>query len=338
MIREAFHSFDYESLNYQDRKDIHDALAETTLKHISGSDGLFTPVPFDVAANPSQRVEHTRLSPAPTTFEEIDILSSVASPRLYPAIKEALDKQKSFVSIAEQRRKEGKHLFSLTTHQQMVDIALYDAAWVGATKHDKWEKDNGLIISRGVTTVQAFGMAASEVTQKLGNVFLSFPRTKTIMNLSDSFKKTQEEKRAQNLASPTIDIDQLITTNNHRMRNEIKEWLEVSPHQLARRLGRHALGRYLHVAFTGSTDKVTYSDNHAPERIIMGKVANGTADIVKHGLVVPIVLWDQDDPIVEIGAVMEVSDRRGLEKVQEWQRSTLAKKLGIPDSAVTVEQ
>ena len=143
MIREAFHSFDYESLNYQDRKDIHDALAETTLKHISGSDGLFTAVPFDVAANPSQRVEHTRLSPAPTTFEEIDILSSVASPRLYPAIKEALDKQKSFVSIAEQRRKEGKHLFSLTTHQQMVDIALYDAAWVGATKHDKWEKDNG---------------------------------------------------------------------------------------------------------------------------------------------------------------------------------------------------
>ena len=62
MIREAFHSFDYESLNYQDRKDIHDALAETTLKHISSSDGLFTAVPFDVAANPSQRIEYTHLS------------------------------------------------------------------------------------------------------------------------------------------------------------------------------------------------------------------------------------------------------------------------------------
>jgi len=337
MIREAFHSFDYESLNYQDRKDIHDALAETTLKHISSSDGLFTAVPFDVAANPSQRIESTHLSPAPTTFEEIDLLASVASPRLYPAIKEALEKQKAFTSVAEQRRKEGKHLFSLTTHQQMVDIALYDAAWVGATQHDKWERDNGLIISRGVTTVQAFGIAASEVTQKLGNVFLSFPRTKTIMELTDSFKKTQAEKKAQHLAAPTIDIDELIKANNHKMRSEIKEWLEVSPHQLARRMGRHALGRYLHVAFTGSTDKVTYGDNHEPERIVMGKVSNGTADIIKHGLVVPIVLWDRDDPIVEIGEVLEVTDRTGLQKVQEWQRSTLAKKLGLPDTAVVTE-
>ena len=333
MIRDVIHPFDYDSLSYQNRSDIHSALAETTIKHISGSDGLFAAIPFDVAANPSQRIEVTHLTPAPTTFEEIDILSSVASARLYPAIKEALSKQKAFVSMAEQRRREGKHLFNVTTHQQMIDIALYDAAWATATEHDKWERDSGLIISRGVTTVQAFGMAASEVTQKIGHTFLSFPRTRTIMDLTEKFKQEQLTRGSSN----AVDIDHLINSNNHRMRGEIKEWLEISPQSIARRLGRHAMGRYLNVAYTGSTDKVILGDDHKPESIILGKVSSGIADILKHGLVVPIVLWDRDDPIVEIGEATEVTDKKGLDKIQEWQRKTLAQKLGLRDEAVTVE-
>lgn len=337
MIRDVLNPFDYDSLSYQNRSDIHSALAETTIKHITGSDGLFAAIPFDVAANPSQRIEVTHLSPAPTTFEEIDILSSVASARLYPAIKEALAKQRAFTSMAEQRRKEGKHLFNVTTHQQMIDIALYDAAWAAATEHDKWERDSGLIISRGVTTVQAFGMAASEVTQKIGHTFLSFPRTRTIMDLTEKFKEEQRARTPGHTESGAVDIDQLINSNNHRMRSDIKEWLEVNPQSIAKRLGRHAMGRYLNVAYTGSTDKVVFGDDHKPESIRLGKVSSGISDILRHGLVVPIVLWDRDDPIVEIGEATEVSDKKGLDKIQEWQRKTLAAKLGLRDEAVTIE-
>ena len=47
--------FDYSSLTYDDRVLIHNALAATTVRHILANEGLFRPIDFDTAANPSQQ-------------------------------------------------------------------------------------------------------------------------------------------------------------------------------------------------------------------------------------------------------------------------------------------
>ena len=335
---------EYEALEYEDRLLIHTALAETTARHITANENLFAARPFSPAANPSQLLETTHLYPVPATFDDVGdelgirTLARVAAGNLDEAIRQELRRQKAFISLAEHNRREGKHLFNLTTHQKMIDVADYDAVWTEFTEHDHWQDDSGIGISRGVTTIEAFGMAASEVAQKIGHVFLSFPRTGTIMRLAETFKERQAERLRENPQARIIDIDALIETNNRNMRGEIREWLGISPSSRIHRLGRHATGRYFNWAIEGATTQVEYGDDHRPERIQLGKVAKGVVDVLKHGYSVPIVLWDQDEPIVELGEVTEVKSMADVTKIQEWQRATLARRLNLPDEAVTIEQ
>jgi hypothetical protein len=323
---------------------IHNALAETTARHIVANEGLFAARPFSPAANPSQLLETTHLYPVPATFEDVGdelgirSLARVASGNLDQAVRTELGRQRSFISLAEHNRREGKHLFNLTTHQKMIDVAIYDEVWAEATEHEHWQEDSGIGISRGVTTIEAFGMAASEVAQKIGHVFMSFPRTRTIMNLVKEFKERQVERLKQDPDAHYIDIEQLIGTSNRDMRGEIREWLGVNPSSRIHRLGRHAAGRYFNWAIEGATTLVEYGDNHRPNRIQLGKVAKGVVDVLKHGYSLPIVLWDQDDPIVEHGEATEVKNMADVAKIQEWQRATLALRLNLPDEAVTVEE
>ena len=333
--------FDYSSLTYDDRVLIHNALAATTVRHILANEGLFRPIDFDTAANPSQQLETTQLNPAPAKFEGpmgIISLATAASSNLYQAIRDELARQRAFVGIAEQDRLNGQDFINVTTHQKMIDVAEYDAAWVEATEHERWQEDSGLIISRGVTTVEAFGMAASEVAQKIGHVFMSFPRTKTIMQLVKTFKEQQIERLKDNPDAKEIDIDLLIETNNRKMRGDVRAWREIDAIHRVTKIGRHIPGKDLNVAIEGATTIVEYGDNHKPEKIILRRASKGTMDILRHARSVPIVLWDQDDPIVEIGEPREVKTDQDVADIQEWQRRKLAERLELPDEAVTIER
>lgn len=312
--------FDYTTLTYADRQATHNALAETTLKHIALAPDLFSPMHLDPAASPSQMLETVHLDAAPATFEDTDTtlgirtLASVAAPNLYPHVQETFRKQKALMSAVRLFLDQHVHIFPVTNHGNIADVAIWSAGWAEALEKDHWQDQNGLIISRGVTTIEAFGMAASEVVQKIGHVFMSFPRTNTIEQL---------------------DIDNtLIDTNNRRMRSEVVDWLGED---LIHRFRRNILGKSLHSAWSGKTDQTIYNDNQKPEKIKMGRISPGTIDIIKRGLVLPVAIWDGDNPVLEIGELTRVKNTTDAYRVQQWQAETLEYTLGMNHGSVTIE-
>lgn len=262
----------------------------------------------------------------PTEPREIDGFAHIAGPNLYPFTRDSLRRQKTLLSSLRELRQRGIHLFPMGIHQTMPDIAELEVAMSIAEEPKDWrdiQDVNGLIISRGVTTLGAFGMAASEVVQKAGNVFMSFPRTKTLEKLT---------------SLEHVDMRQLIDSNNYRMRSEIKDWLKVGPVDKLK-LPAFKPGMRLFSAWSGTTDTVRYADNHQPEDIQFGKVHAGLVDIVKHGLVLPVVMWDRGeefDPILEMGELTTIRTRHDISPVQEWQRATLAARLGLKDDQVRI--
>lgn len=307
--------FNYETLTYEQRHTIHNALSETTVKHIDASGDLFAPMPFDLAASPSQKLEVVHLEPAKTTKEEVAFLANVANGPFSNFIKENLDKNKAFMSAARLMLNDGKNIFPVTNHGFIADVALWSEAWAQQLEEDHWQDQNGLVISRGVTTIQAFHMAASEVAQKIGHVFMSFPRTQTITNLGFD--------------------ESLIDTNNDRMRKAAGKWLGE---RLVHRLRNHDIGKSLHVAWSGKTDSVRWGDNHKPESITMTKVTPGTVSLFRSGLVLPVVLWDgnEDEQIFELGELTKVETVDDAWRVQRWQAETLASRLGVSKESVKV--
>jgi len=307
--------FDYEKLTYLNRQEIHDSLANTTMKHVAASGGLFTSINFDPAAHPSQLLETTHLPPVPVSEGETASLASAARHDMFNCAREALADQASFTSAARMLLDHhGVNIFPVTNHSTIEDIAVWSAAWLEHLDPTTWQEQNGLIISRGVTTIGAFGMAASEVVEKAGHVFMSFPRTNTIEQLEfDS---------------------SLIDTNNRNMRREVHAWLGED---LLHKIRRNKLGKTLNMAWSGKTDAIQYGDNHSPEQIRLGKIGNGTIDIVKKGLVLPVVMWDGEEPFVEIGELTRVERPEDALRVQNWQRHTLAKVLGLDVEAVCIE-
>ena len=251
-------------------------------------------------------------------------MAKVAGPNLYPCIQETFNKHRAITSMAHYLMTDDKvHIFPVTTHEKMQDVAVETAGWAESMQDDpNWQDTNGTGISRGVTTLEAFGIAASEVMEKVGHVFLSFPRSSTIDRLKEKFKDGQGVKNP-------IDIDLLIDTNNRRLRNEVKEWF-------GHRLSRHARGVSYHQAWSGKTDKVKRDEDGKVISIELGKVSDGTIDLVKRGLVLPMVIWDGDEPLFEIGEVTKVEDRTDVARIQKWQRERLARYHGLNLEAVSV--
>lgn len=310
--------FDYGALGPEKRQEIHDLLSQTTEKHINSSNGLLQPIEFDDMAHPSHKLEITHLPPSPVLEGEVQFFAESAREELYHSTRQELSRQSALTKTVRYfLDKEGVNIFPVTNHGTIEDIAIWSAAWSEHLDESTWQEQNGMIISRGVTTLGAFGMAASEVVQKAGHVFLSFPRTKTIDDLN---------------------IDNgLIEANNRSMRKQVHTWLGED---LLHKVLRHKLGKTLNVAWSGKTDKVQYGDDHQPESITMGKVGKGTLDIVKRGLVLPIVMWsgkDGRDPYVEIGGLTKVENETDAREVQRWQAESLAKAIDVPVDKIEIE-
>lgn len=315
--------FDYESLDYEQREAIHNALGATTEKHITRAPDLFKPSGFNPAANPSHLLETVHLNPVPTKCERVNTLALAAGPSFYPPIQETFSKQRAFMSAARLILGRGEHIFVVTgPHGNIADVAEFSAGWSEHLDQEDWQEQNGLIISRGVTTIEAFGTAASQVVQEIGHVFMSFPRTNTI-----------EELVIDDDVLSLNQFDSLINTNNKNMRKEARSWLGVD---IAHKIGRHVIGKSLHQAWEGKTAVVKYGDNHQPEQIELQKVHPGIIDILKYGHVLPVTIWDGDNPVVELGELSTVKTEADIQRIQEWQRKTLADRLGLFDEAVTI--
>lgn len=308
--------FDYEKLTLDDRLKIHQALADTTLKHVDASGGLFESLGYDEAQYHSQALEVTHLHPVPVDKEEVGFLANAARPNLFRRTREVLAEQAPFVSAARfLLDHQTVNIFPVSNHSTIEDIAIWSAAWSEQLDEDSWQEQNGMIISRGVTTIGAFSMAASQVVQKAGHVFMSFPRTKTIEDLN-------------------ID-NELVATNNRTMRKEVHAWLGED---LIHKFRRNRLGKTLNIAWSGKTDKMKYDSNNKPENMSLGKIGTGTLDVIKRGLVLPIVLWEGDEPFVELGELTRVESPADALKVQMWQREVLSKATGLPTDKIEIEQ
>jgi hypothetical protein len=184
---------------------------------------------------------------------------------------------------------------------------------------------NGLIISRAVTTIAAFGYAASEVVQKGGHVFLSFPRTPSIDSLT---------------LPDGVSQDDLVSDNNKRMRKNLAHWLPSGSHSVKRNIvdPLHPANKRLFIAWSGTTDKVD-GDIHNPSRVKLQVAYAGILDTLRNGLVLPTVIWDRGEdkePIFITGKMQQVKKAEDIERIQEWQRSTLARALGLQQEAVVV--
>lgn len=328
-----------DKLSYEQCETIHEALAATTLKHVKNNGDLFGELGYEPIGNPSQDLRNVHLPAVPTTPADIDGLATLANKRLYPYIRDELLAQGALMGILHKMRngtrEERTHLNIVSTHQTMPDIGLVDVAFSFAEKElyetTDWQtiiNTNGLIISRGVATLQAFGLAASEVVQKAGDVFLSFPRTKTIKGL---------------VLPEGINLNKLISDNNDEMKKELKNWLPVRVANLGSTIptsnrSTHDMKKRTFIAWSGATDEVS-GDPFNPDKIQIENANTGIHEHIKHGVVLPLVVWDRGndkEPIFITGEITKVSKSSDIAKIQEWQRRTLAKRLGLSDELVTV--
>lgn len=322
-------NFNYETLTEEDRRIIHDDLTATAIRHITAAPGLFEPMPFNPQVSESQRLEKVHLDPTETSFDEIDTLGRIAGGAFYDFVQAKTGKLTSFFDVMRSEMEDGENIFPVTPHGNIADIAFWQTGWVKNIGQDDWQERNADAISRGVTAIKALDMAASEVVQKLGHVFLSFPRTPTTEQLAKRMKK---EAAIGN--RPVVDIDSLIDTNNVRMVREARAWLDTDT---AHEIGRKAVSKTFHLAWSGKTDKVRWGDNHKPESIELGEVSKGTIKLVKNGLVLPIAIWYGEEPVLEVGELTKVSNAEDVIRVQKWQAKTLAEQLNLPESVVTLE-
>ena len=328
-----------EQLDYSQQRLIYDALASAATPHVSKNQGLFSKIDFEPVANPSQDLRTVSLKAVPTSPDEADELATIANPRLYPYLRDNLERQGALIGFLKKRRYDSgmqAHTFPINIHQTMPDIALYMTA-VSVAEHrileTPWHEivsTNGLILSRGVSSLGAFGMAASEVVQKGSTTFLSFPRTRTTRKLMESIELPGE-----------IDFDKLVDNNNERMRAELMDWLPAGFANFEDAITNpiHPVSRKrVFVAWSGSTDNVE-GDPFNPDAVTIEPAHHGILVPLKYGSVLPTVTWDRGDdkePIFITGEMTRVKSKNDIGRVQEWQRNTLAKALGLPNENVSV--
>lgn len=304
-----------------DREYIHDEMAVTTLKHITASDGLFEPLPYAPHVYPSQQLETVRLQPTPTCRGDIEFLAAMAGPLLFPAIQEALAQQTDIRDHALKLLRQGEHVFPVTNHAQLADIAIWSGAWSAYLEEAEpthWQDHNGLVIARGVTTIGVHDprtekpAAASELIREGGHVFMSFPRTQTTDSLD-------------------LPVD-IVSENNGHMRWQVHRWLDQRSEPSSALAGRN-----LNMAWSGRTDTIDYGGNHQPKHFTLGSVNSRTVSILSRGWVLPIVLWADDErQQAVLGDITRVEPVQVANRVQRWQGDTLASILGIKPDAVAI--
>lgn len=307
--------FDYEALTYDDRLAIHDALAETTAKHITGNEELFSSRPFDPVANPSQILETVHLPAGICQEQDVELLGQFAAPAMTECFREELKKQPGFIGALRYIvNNERRNVAFVSPHGKIIDIAVWAGCLLLEMGFDEMQERNGLIISKGVPTLEVAGIAASEEVQKIGHVFLSFPRTSTI---------------------DALDIDSgLMEDSNRRMRSELVKWLGSKVKQIL----PHPEGNIINFAWSGKTDKVRRDENGQAASVELGSVnERGTIDITSRCVVAPVSFWDEDEPKVEIGELTDVKTRADIVRVQQWHKASIARMSGIPLSAITIE-
>lgn len=330
-------SFDYETLDRGVREDIHNAFAASTLRHISAAPEWFSAALYAPEANESQLLETVRLGPVPSSLVEIDDLAKGAGSKFdfYEIIKDEAGKQSWYFDMCrENYLEDGQNLFVVSPHDNIADIAFEQVVWehmIGYDDND-WQEENGLAISRGITTVNALGEVATELLRKLGPVFLSFQRTETMKAVEEKYRKIAEEQGKE-----PIDFELLMKTNNRTLRGEVKEWMGMTAVGALQRHFGNRKGRTYHQAWTGKTGVVKRDEHGKPVALVFGEVADGVLDLVGHGHVVPNVTLYDEKPLIKYAEPTKVRSKKDVLRVQGWQARVMADHLELPDSAITLE-
>lgn len=325
-------------LSFEMQGKIHEALAETTTKFL-GDDSVLNALEHDPLNHPSQSLDIVQLSAIPTDPKTAEELITLASPRLFPYLKDQFLERENHTRQLHKinnRYTASGNVVHLNIHQTIEDIialmvarslATYelveDISWHGIVRN------NFTMISRGIATLSAFGYAAPEAVRQGGEVFLSFPRSDTITKL------------AKEIVLPEgVTMDKIIDDNNERVRQAIDDFMpgvrdiEATPlpHPVQKRNG--------YIATSGSTDLVE-GDPERPDHISLLAASPALVKTLGGASVAPTVTWDRGkdkEPILITGELTTLKKVSDLQRVQEWHRSTLARALGIPDDAVTIRQ
>mgnify|MGYP001562268335 CR=1 FL=1 len=144
-------------------------------------------------------------------------------------------------------------------------------------------------------------------------------------------------REAEEKGKDPMDLELLIDTNNRNMRKAVKQWMGIDVAGAILRVTGRRESKTFHSAWSGKTDKIVWGDNGKPESITLGRVATGTLDIIKHGLVVPISVWYGEEPMLEMDSPTKVANENDVIRIQKWQAEKLARHLGLAESAVTLE-
>ena len=212
---------------------------------------------------------------------------------------------------------EGRNIALVTNHGQIIDIALVLGAFVLAMSApdapfgvlgetmglaEVADRSNALV-SRMVTTRQAFGMPAVEVLQNLCRVYLSIPQTAT---------------RRRSRLSPEV-----VRANNTVMRNALQERLAGGGQLLAMAAsGSQDISLAANLAHrVRTTWRQRRGEDPGPEQSLhLQPLYRGTISLMleAHDVLPVAICLDAARPACELGQITRVDDTDDCHRVMEW--------------------
>lgn len=263
-------------------------------EYADSSEGRMQVLPYEPGVYPGQ--DGFSVEGEPNAAAVVDSIATVAQPR-YPELLGLLheqEEQTSRVSMIGELLNGGNNVILTTNHSDLIDIAIAQAAVYSTLRHQGYEMETSIIISKMVAFLgyklgEDFAPAAEVLKLLETETFLSYPKT-------ESTKKHLKDRILPN------EIDK----HNRDMRRGV-----------IHRLGQGGL--LLAMAASGTTDK---PKPETPAVMQMGRLGNGTLDLMMQPktYVAPMAIWYKDDQ-----AVMELADIPRVMLDEEYAHKAMGK-------------
>lgn len=262
-------------MEFPDERVIDQELRTLATPHIQKLGGVLVALEHNPEKYPEQSFKVRDLEGDPAPSAMVESIATAVDER-FPVLLEKLDELEngySHISQMGELLKSDTNIVLATNHSDLVDVALVLAAYYCSLRNRDYENFNtGIMISKMIAHLgYRIGgrepAPAAEVLQILCNdIFLSFPRTRSISN--------------SRIAGYTSGVEFYNRGLRRQMANK-------------QRAGRNLWA----IALSGTTDKPAVDD---PDTLVMGGVGDGTAKILSapHTLVMPVGIWLRDEQII----------------------------------------
>jgi hypothetical protein len=257
-------------------------LGSIASRHVEASGGTLELLENDPDKYPGQHGYY--VSGDPQSSAIIETIAATAFEK-FPVLQEQVaDAEVSHLEISRvgELLKAGNNVILATTHGDLIDIALVQAAVYSALEKQQYEANTAIIISKAISLIgYKLGNNIAPTVEVLkilcNDIFLSFPRTDTIRKSRLSRLLPDDIKR-----------------HNKQMTELVESRLDLG-------------GMLLAIAASGTIDKP--SDESYPDTYLLGTIGHGTAKMMMHPktLVMPVAVWLKDEnPILEIADIPRV--------------------------------